>query len=374
MKKVLNAVSEYFASLDRWLLFFWLAASAVSVIFLWSISQTWPELYSPNTQFWALGAGMIAALFISLFDHHTLLKLWKLYVPVCFILMILTFFIGKGRGDANRNWIYIQILGRETTIQPSEFLKLAFIVTLSLHISKSREHFSSLSNMILLCLHAGVYIAFMFQDAGSLLVFVFIFITMIFCAGIKWRYIFAGIAATAAAVPLLWYKILSEDQKLRFLVLLNPEISEQYAFQQKWGLVALSVGGMRGTGIFADSHIPVPEIYNDFIFTFIGESGGFIACLGVIFLLSAISLKILYNSGRAVDDSGRFICIGVFAMIVSQTVINLGMCLRLLPVIGVTLPLISSGGTSALALYIALGFVLSVYRRRSTGLFSEKQR
>lgn len=372
MKKITRAVRLYFNSIDKWLLFFWMSASLASIPFLWAIASFWPQYYSVNMQLVAIPLGFFTAIFVSLFDYHILLKLWRLYVPMMAILMLATFFYGRGRGVANVNWIEIVIASRKISLQPSEFLKLVFIATFSMHLAKVKPEMNTIPNVLLLCLHGGAYIALMYQDMGSMLIFISIFVAMIFCAGIRWRYIFAGIAAAAAAVPLAWTYLLADYQKIRFLVVKQPELDPEQAFQQLWGLVALSVGGQRGTGLFADKHIYVPEIYNDMIFAFIGETSGFIGCLGVIFLLSAISLKILYNSGRAKDDTGRFICVGVFAMIVSQTFINLGMCLRVLPVIGVTLPLFSSGGTSVIALYFGLGLVLSVYRHSSTGLFSEK--
>jgi rod shape determining protein RodA len=113
----------------------------------------------------------------------------------------------------------------------------------------------------------------------------------------------------------------------------------------------------------------VYEAYNDFIFSFIGQSAGFMGCLGVLALLAVICFKILWNSQVATDFEGRYLCIGVFAMLIAQIFINVGMCLSLLPVIGVTLPLFSAGGTSVLTLYLGLGLVLSVYAHREEPLF-----
>lgn len=371
MKKVTAAIRSYLGSIDKWLLVLWLGASAVSLLFLYAIAKCWPEDYSIKMQVAATAIGVMIAAFVSIFDYHLLLKLWRVYVPLIALLMVYTIFFGVGVGDANRNWLEIPIGSNTFSFQPSEFLKIAFITTLSMHLSKTREHLSSLGNIALLVLHGGAYFAIMYQDNGSLLIFVSIFVVMLFCSGIKWRYIFAAAAATVAAIPLIW-RLMSEDQRVRILVVQQPELDPGGAYQQLWGLFALATGGRQGVGLFADSHVYVPAIHTDFIFTFIGEATGFMGCLGVIALLTAISIKILYNSTRAKDDVGRDICIGVFAMIISQTFINLGMCLRVLPVIGVTLPLISTGGTSILSLYTGLGLVLNVYRHSSVGLFSER--
>ena len=105
----------------------------------------------------------------------------------------------------------------------------------------------------------------------------------------------------------------------------------------------------------------MPEVYNDFIFTYIGEAVGFIGSVAVLVALAFLCIKILCNGLRAADDMGKYICVGVFGMIAVQIIINIGMCLGLLPVIGVTLPFLSAGGTSTGTLYLAIGVVLSVY-------------
>lgn len=373
MKKLTGYISAYWESLDKWLLLFWMSASIASLPFLWAIESFWPNRYSMTMQLVAIPAGVFVALLISLFDYNILLKLWKLYVPVMVILMLVTIYFGYGRGDRNVNWLEISLAGRSFSLQPSEFLKISFITTFAMHLNKVRAELNSIIHVLLLCIHGGAYIVLMYQDMGTMLVFMLIFLVMMFCSGLKWRYIFSGVVAAVVAVPVAWNYLLTDYQKVRFLVVNQPELDPDQAYQQLWGLVALSMGGQRGTGLFAERHIFVPEIYNDMIFTFIGETSGFIGCLGVIFLLLAISLKILYNSSLAKNDTGRFICVGVFAMVISQTFINLGMCLRILPVVGITLPLFSSGGTSIVSMYIGLGLVMSVYRHSSTGLFDEKR-
>ena len=129
------------------------------------------------------------------------------------------------------------------------------------------------------------------------------------------------------------------------------------------GIIAIGNGGLWGNGIFMESgqFRYVPEVYNDFIFTYIGEAVGFIGSVAVLVALAFLCIKILCNGLRAADDMGKYICVGVFGMIAVQIIINIGMCLGLLPVIGVTLPFLSAGGTSTGTLYLAIGVVLSVY-------------
>ena len=150
-----------------------------------------------------------------------------------------------------------------------------------------------------------------------------------------------------AALPVIWYGFLDEDKRMRFITLFNPELDPSGGgYQQRYGRIALGSGKLWGKGIYSGNHQYVPEMYNDFIFSFIGEALGFLGCLAVLGLLAALCLRILRVGNRAKDSLGRYICVGVFTMIASQTVVNVGMCLSVLPVIGVTLPLFSGGGTS----------------------------
>lgn len=365
--------ASYMRTTDKWLLFFWLSASALSLLFLGGLYNSGLSYISKLiSQLAAIGIGLVLAIAISLFDYNTLVKLWKIYMPACVLLVAATFVVGYARGG-DQAWLLIPISGKTLSIQPSELLKISFITTLSLHISKVQEELNSLKNMLLLCLHGGAHILLIqMQDSGTALIYAFIFFIMLFCAGMSWKYIAAFAVATAAAVPVLWNFVMTEYQKMRVLIIFNPELDPDYLYQQLQSAIAIGSGGVQGTGIFTGRHTPVPEVYNDFIFSFIGESSGFMGSVGVIVLLTAIAMKILYNSSVAKDTLGRFICIGVFAMIISQTFTNIGMCLGLLPVIGVTLPLFSAGGTSVLSMYTGLGLVLSVYCHRSTALFYER--
>ncbi|MDR2933628.1 MAG: FtsW/RodA/SpoVE family cell cycle protein [Oscillospiraceae bacterium] len=371
MKKIWAALTGYVRATDKWLIFLWVGASAASVLFLYGLYTS--DLASKSTvlkQVAAIAMGFVAAVVISLFDYHTLLKLWKLYMPLALLLVGLTFFIGTGT-RTDEAWINIPLGPFSFSLQPSEVLKISFITTIALHLSKVHENMNAPLNVLLLCVHGGVHVLLiqLQGDSGSALVFLVIFIVMLFFAGISWKYIAAAVVLLVPLVLVVWFFIMTPDQQMRFRIVQNPELDSAYAYQQMQGKLALGVGGVQGTGIFSGRHVRVPEIYNDFIFSFIGEATGFMGCLGVIMLLTAICFKILYNSSLAADNTGRFVCVGVFAMMLAQTIMNVGMCIGVLPVIGVTLPLFSAGGTSVISLYLALGLVLSVYRHSSTGLF-----
>jgi Bacterial cell division membrane protein len=373
MKQLGRAIANYWHSTDRWMLLYWVAASGISIVLLCGIYNS-GMLSSTRriiTQLIAAIMGAAAAIMLSLIDYHSIVKLWKFYLPACLIGVALTFIVGQVRGD-NQAWLVLELGGLSLSLQPAEFLKIAFIMTFTLHIDLVKNELNRIQNVALLCLHGLAYVMLpqLQGDSGTGLVFLGIFLIMIFYAGLNWKYIAVGAASLVVLIPVLWFVIMTPDQKMRILTLFDPSLSEAYAYQQLRGKMALSRGGLQGTGIFKGQHLYIPEIYNDFIFAFLGESAGFMGCLGVIVLLFAICLRLLRTSHQAEDNSGRLLCVGVFGMFFVQMLINLGMCLGVLPVIGVTMPLISHGGTSVVALYLGLGLQLSVYTHSTKNIFS----
>ena len=307
---------------------------------------------------------------ISRIDYQTMADLWRFHLPAAYFLVLLTFILGIGRAD-DMAWLEIPFVG--LTFQPSELLKLSFIVTFAYHLQKVEENLNRPGVLIpVLCHAAAPVLLIMLQgDHGSAIVFLFIACGMLFSAGLAWKYILTAGGLTIAALPVIWYGLMDEDKRMRFITLFNPDLDPTGSgYQQRLGRIALGSGKLWGKGIFSGNHQYVPEMYNDFIFSFIGEALGFIGCLAVLGIISALCLRVLQVGRRAKDRLGRFICVGVFSMIAAQTVMNVGMCLSVLPVIGVTLPLFSGGGTSVVATYLGIGLAMSVSMHNSRKLFT----
>ena len=202
-------------------------------------------------------------------------------------------------------------------------------------------------------------------DMGSALIFIIMFIAMMFTAGVHWLYFPAGVAVVAAASPIIWLKIFDDIQRNRILALFNPDDFETEIYQQNQALKAIENGGFRGMGLFKGelSHSTLlPERQNDMIFSVVCEEAGFIGALILLGLFLLLAIKMVKVGKRSYNFAAELMCYGVAFMIIAQVVINVGMCTRLLPVIGITLPFISAGGTSVLCLYLAIGLVLSIYR------------
>lgn len=377
MKKILHGIWEYIKSVDKLLLFFCLLASGLSLLLLYSIIYNgFVDSYKRLiVQAAATVIGICAAIIVSLCDYHTLAKLWKIFMPASVLLVGLTFTpLGVGPSSADdKAWLDLGV----TTLQPSELLKIAFVFTFALHLQAVREEINRPRNVLLLCLHgAAPTLLIMLQgDYGTALIFLFIFITMIFTAGLSWKYVLGGIGAAAVAAPLIWFFVLPDYLQNRILIAFHPELDPSgTGFHQVRGRITLGSGQIFGRGLFNNDLYAPPEVYNDFIFSYIGQTLGFVGCIAVLLLLMLICVKFLLVARMSRDPLGCYLCTGIFAMFLFQTVINIGMVLCLLPVIGVTLPLISSGGTSVVTSYLAIGVVLSVYRQNKKKSMFEQNR
>ncbi len=336
-----------------------------------TLAEKDPEAFisrDARTMLLAVAVGAVGALIISFIDYNFISKMFPAIGAVCVALLLLTLFIGVGpaeRPDA-KTWIKLGSTG--LFFQPSELLKIGFIITLSMHIELIGDRLTKFIHIILLGLHAAVPIGLvaLSGDMGSALVFVLIFIAIAFCAGVQLRYFVIGGAAVCAAAPAVWYFLFDTTQKERFLGLISPELYADVMYQQEQGLKALRNGGLTGEGLFhgtlTQQANAIPEAENDMIFTAIGEELGFVGCILALLLLLAITIKIISVGRHSKFGATSLMCYGTAAMIMSQVIINVGMCLKLLPVIGITLPFFSAGGSSNLCIYIGIGLIMSIYR------------
>ena len=315
-----------------------------------------------------MGMGLIAAVIMSFIDYRKLVKLWFIFAPAALILVGLTFTsLGYQRAGADdQAWIQIGSF----SFQPSEVLKLAFILTFAYHLSRDEEEMNKPLHMLLLCIHALVPIGIvgLQGDYGTAIVFVFIFVFMICSAKISWKYLVTGPFVAAAGIAAMWFFALDEFHKKRVTILFHPGTDpENIEYQQDLGLMALKSGKIFGKGLFAKSseYVSVPEMHNDFIFTYAGQVFGFLGSVGILIILTYICLKIFADSRVTRDHLGKFICMGAFGLIFSHCIMNIGMVLKTAPVIGVPLPFMSAGGTAMISMYTIIGLVLSTYSHRA---------
>ena len=204
-------------------------------------------------------------------------------------------------------------------------------------------------------------------DDGTALVFLGIGLVMVFAGGISGCLVAGGLAAAGGGAALLLKLrpgLLKGYQAKRIFAVLDPEnpALADIAYQQNKGAMAIGTGGLTGTGLWGE-HVFVPNSWNDFIFSYLANAMGFVGAVTVLLLLLGISVRILLAALQSTDALGRYLCVGIFAALFWQCIINLGMNLQVLPVIGVTLPFFSAGGSSVVMVYLCVGLVLAVSRK-----------
>lgn len=367
IKNVITYIGDYIKHTDK---IFWLLTMVATFYGLCLIAsqQRADDVNFLKTQVLAVCIGYIAAVVISVFDYNFIAKFWWILAGVSLLLTVAVFFIGiQVGGTDDVGWIR---LPGGMTFQPSELTKICFIITFSKHLAylAEKDKLHNFIGVVTLILHAMIPIALIHLqgDDGAALVFGLMFVIMTFAAGVQLRYFIVLFACIIGAIPVLWTQILNDDQKNRLMVLFSSDDTSfrTYGWQQYQGKVSIASGGLFGKGLFEGPRVErqvVPYQENDFIFTVAGEELGFIGCIAILVLFALMLLKILRSASKACNPLGKNICIGYFALIAVQVVINLGMVLGILPVVGITLPFFSSGGSSVACLYLGVGLVQSVF-------------
>lgn len=314
--------------------------------------------------------GVIIAIVVSNIDYEIISKLWPIIAAGCAALMVYTFFFGvapSARQDA-KSWIDLKIF----YFQPSELLKVGFIISFSYHLDLVRDKINKIKTIIPLVIHGAVPVGLVMMtgDAGSALIFLVMFIGMLFFARVNIGYFVAGICAIIVGFTVAWkVGIINGIQRQRIVALFYPNDFADVMYQQTNGKIALGSGGLLGQGYLKGSMTQsgaVPENQNDMILSVAGEELGFIGALFVVLILGFLVLRVLKTAMSARDNVGYLMCSGISVMLFAQMLVNIGMELSLLPCIGITLPLFSAGGSSSLCIYLALGIALSVYRYSRT--------
>ena len=365
VKKIGSGITDYIRNTDKLLLVFCALASVYGCLLVYSVAQTSGTGKAGYLiQFAACAAGFVLAIIISKIDYELICRGWPIMAVVSLGLMALTF-TSLGRNVAGTDdmaWLTLPLGPYTTTFQPAELLKIVFIVTFAKHLTAVHDHINRPLTVLLLCLHAMLPIGLVFLqgDYGTALVFIFIFVCMLFAGGLRPLYFLIGLIGVTAAVPVLW-QVIGEDKRDRILSLIFvDDYVSTTGWQQYLGIMAIGSGQLWGVGYMEGGDHQVYARNNDFIFTVAGEEFGFVGALAVVVILLGVVLAIMRDAIHAKDRLGMLLCTGMMSLIGFQSIINIGMTLRLVPVIGITLPFFSAGGSSVATLYLGIGLVLSV--------------
>ena len=363
---------EKLRKLDYIVLFSAIALATVSLFTLAGSANDYGVKYF-YIQLAAMVLGVVTMTIISTIDYEEIADRFSILLfGASIFLLVLTLVIGTG--DGNKSWI--RFPGIPVGIQPSEFVKAMYIVTFSKHLHMHKKTINKPKSLLKLGLHAGTIIGLvMLQgDLGSALVFIFLTMAMLFCAGLSvWYFLGAGVV-TVISAPLLW-KILRPYQKSRILAGFWPETDpNNKGFQALMSKNAISAGGFFGTGFSGGTEYQkVPFAHTDFIFAITGEKFGFFGALIVIALLCTLVIRALVLAYKMQGTYASYMCVGVAAVIIAQSAENIGMCLAKLPVIGITLPFMSYGGSSMLASFCLIGIVQSINAHRGKYFFERQK-
>ena len=294
-------------------------------------------------------------------EHRNVLVLFNIFL----LLLLIPF--GTDNDTGNRSWIETPIVN----IQPAELCKITYIVIMASVMNSNKNRISSIPAVIQMVFHLGIIVGLnmvISSDAGVSLIFVFIFIGMAFAGGVSLLWFGLALGGIAAAFPILW-QFLGQYQRNRILILFDETIDPQginERYHYTINLRSLTGGGLTGQGLFNGNRTQAGALFaqhTDYIFSSIGEELGFFGCVAIMLLEFAIIGRCIYVGIRTPDYMRRLICYGAASALIFQVVINIGMCIGMMPVIGLTLPFISYGGSSIVTIFAMLGLVSGSYAR-----------
>lgn len=368
IKKMLPFLKEFLRRADMLLFALCLTCSIFGLVVISSATTTSKEgsTHYILIQTVAILIGIALYVVLTVLDLDVIADKWPILAGISLVLLLALIPFGVDDGTGNKSWIRFLGVG----IQPSEIVKVIFTVLMAKHISylkeyKSLNHVFSVAQLAVHFFLPFALIVIISGDLGSALIFFFIFVVMLFAAGLKFYWFVLGAAAMAGIIPLAWQSLLKDYQKARILAPYTTNVVDydNVIWQAKQSKLALASGQLTGTGLFNGPQTQsqaVPEQQTDFIFAVIGEELGMIGCCVVIALLLAIIIRCVKVGLHSKNSMSCLVCLGVASIFLFQTFINIGMCMGLTPVIGLTLPFFSYGGSSMFSLFAAAGLVSGV--------------
>ena len=381
MSTLFSPVREFIRKGDLILLSLCLAASGFGLLLIYSATRYQDNNKAILVQLIGILLGVIAYFLITFLDLQLFAEknwVFLLGFSVVFILLLLTPF-GKSVGG-NLNWLTLDPIIKDfpINIQPNEVVKIPFILILALQLSnlQAKGDVSSIASVAQFggfTLFMLALIAAVCGDMGMCVIYMMIFVIMAWSAGVKLRWFILVGGGIVAAVVIAWLFILPETSLwtdyriMRFRVVFDHELDPMdKGFQQTRSILALGSGKLLGQGYMkglqtqSSIESALPARHTDFIFSVCGEELGMVGCVILLLLLSSIVIRCIWIANQASTPFYAYVCMGMAGMLLFQIIFNVGMCLYVLPVMGLTLPFFSYGGTSVMTLFACMGIVSSV--------------
>ena len=380
IKKLRPYVKQFIERADIFLLVTCIICSIFGTLMVYRASSSMVAAgWEMNTnkqiivQVFSIFLGIGAFIALTVIDADLLVDQWGYLLGIQAALLVLLAIFGEDDGTGNHAWIRFAGIG----IQPSEIIKVIYIMVAAKQMTYLKEHkdIDALWPVAQMALHFVVVfgaIVVVSSDLGSASILLCIFLTMFFALGVRMYWFALGAAAVSAMVPLLWEHFLKDYQKKRLLAPYDPSIDpnkDGINWQTSQSKITLASGRM--TGVDSEHRLTAfTGKHTDFIFSCIGEELGMIGCILVLILLTIIIIRCVRIGLKARRTFDMLLCIGVASAITFQTLINVGMCLGITPVIGITLPFFSYGGSSMVTMFAAVGLVSGVKYKLKPKLFS----
>ena len=369
MRHIIGFIRNFFRKGDMVLLTLCLVTTAFGCMVIASTSNYMGFTRYVIVQLVATGLGVICYALVSALDvdflveYRTGMVIFNLFL----IALLIPFGITAG---GNKSWLHFPFL--PVNIQSAEVCKMTFILIMASVMGSHQNRPSAFTSVLHLAMHLMLFVGpnlLISGDMGVSLIFVFIFIGMAFAGGVNLLWFLFGFGLLGAATPILWTR-LGEYQRNRILILFDPTVDPTGIgprYHTRLSLESLTGGGLLGQGLFNGTRTQTPEAlpaqHTDFIFSAIGEELGYAGCAVVLLMLFLIIARCIQVGMRSQDYMRRLVCFGAASALIFQVVINVGMCIGVMPVIGITLPFISYGGSSIVTLYAMLGLVSGVHER-----------
>lgn len=371
VRQFFTELRNFFRKGDMVLLLLLLLTSAFGCLIISSATAYTGSSRYLAVQILAIGLGVVLYTLVSCIDagficeHRT----WLVVFNILILLLLRTPF-GTDNGSGNRSWLRFPFL--PVDIQPAEFCKITYVLIMASVMNTHQDRVSSVPSMIHMTFHlalvAGLNLV-VSGDMGVSLIFVFIFAGMAFAGGVKMIWFLIAGGGIVAIAPIIWTQVLDTYQRNRILVLFNPDL-DPYGLNERYhtvrSLLSLNGGGLTGQGLFHGNRTQSGALFaqhTDFIFSSIGEELGYLGCILVLVMLILIIARCIYVGTKSPDYLRKILCFGVASALIFQMLSNVGMCMGITPVIGLTLPFISYGGSSMVSLFAMMGLVSGVHAR-----------
>ena len=357
-------------NLDWWLVLFTLAIALLGLLAVTSATHRSAGHEYQKQALWLLIGlgGMVATASV---EYGRILRFSRYLYVLNLVPLAVVLKIGHGAKGAQR-WI----AAGSFQFQPSEFAKICLILCLAAYLAARVEQIGTASTLIGSFLYIAVpmFLIFKQPDLGTSLVILAIWFGMTFVAGARPLHLLLVALTLALLFGGMWhFGIVKQYQKNRFIALLDPKADPGgVAYQLRQSTIAIGSGDVWGRGFEKGTQSQgkfIPENHTDFIFTVVGEEGGFVCSVLLIGLYAGLLLRGAAAMTDAVDLQGRLVAAGIVCMLAFHIIVNVGMTLGIMPVTGVPLPLVSYGGSSLVLNLISVGFLLSIGKQRHALIF-----